>query len=90
MNKTELIDAIAAEAGLSKVDSKKALDGFVKVVTKALAEGDKISLIGFGSFSVGEKAARMGINPSTRQTISIPAKKTVKFKAGSELADAVK
>ncbi|AVM57741.1 DNA-binding protein [Bacteroides heparinolyticus] len=85
MNKAELISAMAAESGLSKVDSKKALDAFVASVSKAMKAGDKVSLVGFGTFSVAERAARTGINPSTKQTIKIPAKKVVKFKAGTEL-----
>jgi len=89
MNKAELINAIAEEAGLSKADSKKALDGFIKSVSDALKSGDKVSLIGFGSFSVSEKAARQGINPATKQQITIAAKKVVKFKAGAELAELV-
>ncbi|HOG06226.1 MAG: HU family DNA-binding protein [Paludibacter sp.] len=89
MNKAELINAIAAEAGLSKVDAKKALDATVKAITGALAAGDKVSLIGFGTFSVAERSARQGINPKTKQPIKIPAKKVAKFKAGSELAAAV-
>jgi len=90
MNKAELISAIAEEAGLSKADSKKALDGFIKSVSSALKSGDKVSLIGFGSFSVTEKAARQGINPATKKQITIAAKKVVKFKAGAELAELVK
>ncbi|MDR0874375.1 MAG: HU family DNA-binding protein [Prevotellaceae bacterium] len=90
MNKSELISAIAAESGLSKVDSKKALDAFVVSVTDALKGGDKVALVGFGSFSVTERSARQGINPATKKPIQIPAKKTVKFKAGAELADVVK
>ena len=85
MNKAELISAMAAESGLSKVDSKKALDAFVASVSKAMKAGDKVSLVGFGTFSVAERAARTGSNPSTKQTIKIPAKKVVKFKAGTEL-----
>ena len=90
MNKAELISAIAEEAGLSKADSKKALDGFIKSVSDALKSGDKVSLIGFGSFSVSEKAARQGINPATKTQIQIAAKKVVKFKAGAELSELVK
>jgi DNA-binding protein HU-beta len=90
MNKAELISAIAEEAGLSKADSKKALDGFIKSVSEALKSGDKVSLIGFGSFSISEKAARQGINPATKKQITIAAKKVVKFKTGAELADLVK
>ena len=89
MNKSELIDAIASESGLSKADSKKALDAFVSAVSGALKQGDKIALVGFGTFSLSERAARTGINPHTKETIEIPAKKVVKFKAGAELSDAV-
>lgn len=85
MNKSELISAMAAEAGLSKADSKKALDAFVASVTKALKAGEKVALVGFGTFSVSERAERTGINPATKATIKIPAKKVAKFKAGSEL-----
>lgn len=90
MNKAELISAVAAEAGLSKVDAKKAVEAFVSTVTNALKEGDKVSLIGFGTFSVAERGERSGINPSTKAAITIPAKKIAKFKAGAELADAIK
>jgi len=90
MNKSELISAIAAESGLSKVDSGKALNGFIQAVTNALKAGDKVALVGFGSFAVAERAARTGVNPATKATIKIPAKKVVKFKAGAELADVVK
>ncbi|MDE5677825.1 MAG: HU family DNA-binding protein [Phocaeicola sp.] len=90
MNKADLISAIAAESGLNKADAKKAVDAFVATVTKALKEGDKVSLIGFGTFSVTERSARTGINPATKATISIPAKKAAKFKPGAELADAIK
>lgn len=87
MNKTELINAIAEKAGLSKVDSKKALDAFIETVGEELKKGEKIALVGFGTYSVVEKAARKGINPRTKAVINIPAKKSVKFKAGSELSD---
>ncbi len=90
MNKTELIDQIAAGAGLTKIDSKKALDAAVAAITNALKKGDKVQLVGFGTFSVSEKPAREGINPATKQKIKIAAKKVAKFKAGAELADAVK
>ena len=90
MNKSELINAMAEEAGLSKADAKKALDAFVSTVSKTLAGGDKIVLIGFGTFSITEKGERTGINPATKQQITIPAKKVVKFKAGAELAEKVK
>lgn len=90
MNKTELINAIAEKAGLSKADAKKALDAFVCSVEETLAKGDKLTLVGFGTFSVAEKAARTGINPATKATITIPAKKVAKFKAGAELDAKVK
>ena len=89
MNKAELINAIAAESGLSKADSKKALEAFVSSVTNALKGGDKVSLVGFGTFAVTERAERTGINLSTKQAITIPAKKVAKFKAGAELSEAV-
>lgn len=87
MNKTELINAISEKAGLSKVDSKKALDAFIETVGEELKKGEKIALVGFGTYSVTEKAARKGINPRTKAAINIPAKKVVKFKAGAELAN---
>ena len=90
MNKGELINAIAEESGLNKADSKKALDAFISSVTKALKEGNKVALVGFGTFAVSERAARTGINPSTKAAITIPAKKVAKFKAGAELAEAIK
>lgn len=89
MNKAELVSAMAAESGLSKTDSKKALDAFVTSVTNSLKAGDKVSLVGFGTFSISERAERTGINPSTKAAIVIPAKKVVKFKAGAELAGVV-
>ncbi len=89
MNKAELIDAIASEAGLSKADAKKALDAFVSATGTALKAGDRISLVGFGSFSVSERSARTGRNPQTGKEIQIAAKKVVKFKAGAELSTAV-
>ena len=90
MNKTDLIAAVAEKAGLAKTDAKKALEAFVSTVSEELAKGEKIALIGFGTFSVSEKSARTGINTATKQTITIPAKKVVKFKAGAELAEKVK
>ncbi|WP_068472431.1 HU family DNA-binding protein [Saccharicrinis aurantiacus] len=89
MNKAQLIDAIAENSGLTKADAKKALDSFINVTSDALKGGDRISLIGFGSFSVSERSARTGRNPQTGKEIQIAAKKVVKFKAGSELSDAV-
>lgn len=79
MNKTELIDKIAAGAGLSKADSKKALDATVDAIKAALVAGDKIQLVGFGTFAVSERPARQGINPATKQKITIAAKKVAKF-----------
>ena len=81
MNKTELVEKIAAGAGLSKVDAKKALDATVAAI--------KDALVGFGTFSVNERPAREGINPATKEKIKIAAKKVAKFKAGAELADAL-
>jgi DNA-binding protein HU-beta len=90
MNKAELIDAIASGAGLTKADAKKALDAFIGATTDALKKGDRVALVGFGSFSVSEREARQGRNPQTGKVITIPAKKVVKFKAGAELAGVVK
>ena len=89
MNKTELIDKIAAGSGISKADAKKALDATVVALKDALVAGDKIQLVGFGTFSVSERPAREGINPATKEKIQIAAKKVAKFKAGAELADAL-
>ncbi|EHM7982952.1 HU family DNA-binding protein [Elizabethkingia anophelis] len=90
MNKSELIDAIAKDADITKVEAKKALESFISNVSSTLKKKDgKVSLVGFGTFSVAERAARQGINPSTKKPIKIAAKKVAKFKAGSELAEAV-
>lgn len=89
MNKTELIDKIAAGAGISKADAKKALDATTNALKEALVAGDKIQLVGFGTFSVSERPAREGINPATKEKIQIAAKKVAKFKAGAELTDAI-
>ena len=89
MNKTDLTSAIAAKAGLTKVDAKKALDATIAAITEALKAGDKVALIGFGTFQVVKKNARQGINPATKQKIKIAAKKVVKFKPGAGLAVAV-
>jgi DNA-binding protein HU-beta len=86
MNKAELIEAMASEAGLSKADAKKALDGFINATSSALKKGDRISLVGFGSFSVSKRAARTGRNPQTGKEIKIAAKNVVRFKAGAELS----
>lgn len=85
MNKSQLVEAIAKEASITKVDAKKALDAFVKVTGHALKKGDKIALVGFGSFSVSQKPGRTGRNPRTGAAIKIAAKNVVKFKAGAEL-----
>ncbi len=90
MNKTDLVNAIAEKSGLSKADAKNALDATIAALSDALVAGDKIALVGFGTFSVTEKGARTGINPATKQKIEIPARKAVKFKAGAELAAKVK
>jgi DNA-binding protein HU-beta len=88
-NKAELVDAIAAEAKLTKVDAQKALDAFINATTKALKKGDRVALVGFGSFSVAKRAARTGRNPQTGKAIKIAAKKVAKFKAGADLAKTV-
>lgn len=85
MNKTELIDKIAEGAGLTKADAKKALEATTAAIKDALVAGDKVALIGFGTFSVNERPAREGINPATKQKITIAAKKVAKFKAGADL-----
>jgi DNA-binding protein HU-beta len=89
MNKAQLIDAISAKAGLSKADAKKALDAYVEITTEALKKGDRVALVGFGSYSVSERNARTGRNPQTGKPITIDAKKVVKFKAGSELNESI-
>ncbi|MBT8052551.1 MAG: HU family DNA-binding protein [Xanthomonadales bacterium] len=89
MNKSELVEAIADSAGLSKADAGRALDAVVKTVTKALKKGDTVSLVGFGTFSVRHRAARTGRNPRTGETIRIKAAKNPAFKAGKALKDAV-
>lgn len=90
MNKTELVAKIAEGAAISKVDAKKALDATVKAISAELAAGGRVQLVGFGTFSVNERPARTGVNPRSGAQIKIAAKKVVKFKAGAELADAVK
>jgi len=89
MNKAELVEAVATEAKLTKADAARAIDAFITNTTKALKKGDKVSLVGFGTFSVNKRAARTGRNPQTGKTIQIKAKKVAKFKAGSELASTV-
>lgn len=89
MNKTELVAALAEKSGLTKKDSEKALAAFVETVNEALKNGDKVQLIGFGTFEVRERAARVGRNPSTHQEIKIPASKAPVFKAGKALKDSL-
>lgn len=90
MNKAELIDAIASEAKITKADAERALNGFIKATQKSLSKGDRVALVGFGSWSISKRAARTGRNPQTGKPIKIAAKKVVKFKAGAELAKKVK
>lgn len=85
MNKAELINAIAENSGLTKVDAKKALDSFIAITSKAMNENDKISLVGFGTFAVTTRNARKGHNPQTGKAIDIPEKKVVRFKPASNL-----
>ena len=89
MNKSELIDAIAQKGGLTKVDAGKALDATLEAISEALKGGDTVTLVGFGSFSVKERAARTGRNPKTGEELKIPASKVPSFKAGKGLKDAV-
>lgn len=89
MNKAELIDAIAAGAEMSKADAGRALDAVVAAITGALKKGDTVTVIGFGSFVVRERSARVGRNPKTKEEIQIPASKNPVFKAGKALKDAV-
>ena len=85
MNKAELVSAMAAGADMTKADATKALNAFLDVVMDALKKGEKVTLVGFGTLSVAERAARTGINPVTKETIEIPARKVVKFKPSTEL-----
>ncbi|AUZ04333.1 histone-like DNA-binding protein [Vitreoscilla sp. C1] len=89
MNKSELIDAIAQSADISKAAAGKALDGMVTAVTEALKEGDTVTLVGFGTFYVGERAERKGCNPKTGEETTIAAAKSPKFRAGKALKDAL-
>lgn len=89
MNKTELIAAIADKSGLTKADAEKALNTFIDVVTDALSDNDKVQLVGFGTFEVGERAERTGRNPQTGEEITIPACKVPKFKAGKALKETI-
>lgn len=89
MNKAELIEAIASSSKLSKADAQRALDATIESITKSLRKNDKVSLVGFGTFTTAKRAARIGRNPQTGTTIKIGAKKIAKFKAGLELSKAV-
>jgi DNA-binding protein HU-beta len=89
MNKQELIDAVAADAGLSKVAASETIQAVLDIITRAVSAGDSVQLVGFGSFSQGERAARTGRNPTTGAEIAIAAAKTVKFSAGKAFKDAV-
>jgi len=90
MNKAQLVDAMASRAGLSKADAKKALEAFVGATTDAMKNGERVAMVGFGTFSVSERAARKGRNPQTGATIDIAAKRVPKFSAGAELKNSVK
>ena len=89
MNKAELINAVAEKAGLSKKDTETVVNAVVDVITAALAEGDKVQLVGFGAFEVKARAERIGRNPKTKESIKIPASKVPVFKAGKALKDTV-
>ena len=89
MNKTELVAAVAEQADISKKDAEKALKAFVDVVTEEMKKGEKVQLVGFGTFEVSERAAREGRNPQTGKTMTIAACKAPKFKAGKALKDAI-
>lgn len=89
MNKTELVSAIAAKAEISKKDADKALAAVISTLTEALVNGDKVQLVGFGTFETKKRAERTGLNPRTKETIKIAASKTPSFKAGKALKDAV-
>lgn len=89
MNKTDLVKKMAEAANISQADAKKALDAATAAIKDALVAGDKVALVGFGTFSVSERAAREGINPANKQKIQIAAKKVAKFKAGAEIVDAL-
>ena len=89
MNRTELVAAMAAETQLSKKDAEAALKAFIDVVSAELKKGEKVQLVGFGTFEVAERAAREGRNPQTGKTMSIPASKAPKFKAGKALKDSI-
>ncbi|MBU0487997.1 MAG: HU family DNA-binding protein [Bacteroidetes bacterium] len=90
MNKAELVEAMAAEAKMTKAEARRAIDAFVSATTKALKKGNRVALVGFGSFSIAKRATRKGRNPQTGKEIKIQAKKVVKFKAGADLSSKVK
>lgn len=89
MNKTELISALAQKTDIKQVEAKRAIDGLLEIMTETLSKGEKITLVGFGTFSVEERAARKGYNPVSQESIQIPARKVAKFKVGRDLAEAV-
>lgn len=89
MNKKELVTAVAEKAGLKKVDTEKAIEAFVEVVTEALKAGDKVQMVGFGTFEVAERPEREGRNPRSGETMTIPASKNPKFKVGKALKDSI-
>ena len=89
MNKSELVEEMAEAGGISKAAAEKALAGALGAITKAMKKGDKVTLVGFGTFSVSKRAARQGRNPQTGKSITIKARNVVRFKPGSKLADAV-
>jgi DNA-binding protein HU-beta len=89
MSKAELVEKIAAQAKLTKVDAERAVNSFINVVISTLKSGEDVTLVGFGTFTTGDRAARQGRNPQTGKTITIPAKKVVKFKPGKALKDEV-
>lgn len=89
MNKTELIDAIATRSNTSKAQTTAMVNGLIEIIQSKMASGENVQLVGFGTFSVSERAGREGRNPSTGESITIPAKKVVKFKPGSALSEAV-
>lgn len=89
MKKVELVEAVASQAGLTKADATRAIDALFETITAALAKGDKVPLVGFGTFAVSKRAAREGRNPQTGATVQIAARNAVTFKAGSALKDAV-
>ncbi len=90
MNKSELIEAVASDCDISKAAAQRAVDSTLETITQALADGEDVTLVGFGTFSVAERAERKGLNPQTKEAITIPATKAPKFKAGKLLKQAVK